>query len=122
MDLAFAPEEQAFALEVRTWLGGIVAASGLDAKKLDTPSPYDMPFHALAYGARYSLEELTAPLATLSAWYANANAMLGHAQHKVAARIVARDVGAELSHAVLEVVGLHEDLADGRVAHVREAR
>lgn len=72
--------------EVRAWLGGIVAAAGLDAKRLDAPSPYDMPFHALAYGARYSTEELTGPLAALSTWYANANGMLGHTQQRLAAR------------------------------------
>jgi hypothetical protein len=72
--------------EVRAWLGDQLATGGLDAKKLDAPLSYDMPFHALQYGARYSTEELTGPLATLSAWYANANAALGHAQHKLAAR------------------------------------
>src|SRR5436190_1380420 len=47
---------------------------------------------------------------------------LEHAdQHQVAALVVARDLGAELPHAVLEVVGLHEDLADRRVAHVGQA-
>ena len=72
--------------EVCTWLGDQLATGGLDAKRLDAPLPYDMPFCALQYGARYSTEELVAPLATLSAWYANANAMLGHAQRKLAAR------------------------------------
>jgi len=47
---------------------------------------------------------------------------LEHAdQDQVAAVVVARDLDAELPHAVLEVVGLHEDLADRRVAHVAQA-
>ena len=42
---------------------------------------------------------------------------LQHAdQQQVAVRVVSRDLGAELAHAVLEVVGLDEDLADAGVA------
>ena len=44
--------------EVRTWLGGHVAARNLAAGKLDDPLPYAMPDHVLARGARYSLDEL----------------------------------------------------------------
>ena len=63
--------------EVRTWLGGHVAARNLAAGKLDAPPPYAMPDHALALGARYSLDELGDALARLAAWSANANAALG---------------------------------------------
>ena len=44
--------------EVRTWLGGHVAARNLAAGKLDDPPPYAMPDHVLALGARYSLDEI----------------------------------------------------------------
>ena len=41
-------------------------------------------------------------------------------QEQVLARVVARDLLAHLAHPVLELVGLHEDLADGFVAeHAR---
>src|SRR6478672_4865184 len=33
--------------EVRTWLGGHIAARNLVVGKLDAPSPYDMPLHAI---------------------------------------------------------------------------
>ena len=47
---------------------------------------------------------------------------LEHAdQEQVAPGVVARDLRAELAHAVLQVVGLDEDLADARVAQHRPA-
>src|ERR1043165_6789993 len=52
--------------EVRTWLGGHVAARNLAAGKLDDASPYPMPDHALGLGARYSLEELGEAFGTLA--------------------------------------------------------
>lgn len=72
--------------EVRRWLGERLAARGFDPRKLDEPSPYAMPHHVLAYGARYSTEELTEPLRTLSTWYPNAGGALGRVRDKVAAR------------------------------------
>lgn len=62
--------------EVRAWLGGALAARGLDAKQLDTPLPYEMPHNVIALGARYSIEELAEPLATLAVWFANGRALL----------------------------------------------
>ena len=47
---------------------------------------------------------------------------LEHAdQQQVLARVVARDLLAQLAHAVLELVGLDEDLADGFVSRTRGA-
>ncbi|MEA3024847.1 MAG: hypothetical protein QOF91_132 [Alphaproteobacteria bacterium] len=79
--------------EVRTWLGGHVAARNLAAGKLDDPSPYTIPDHVLARGARYSLDDLGDALKTLAAWYANANAALaGVQQHLVARKLHAPPV------------------------------
>jgi hypothetical protein len=72
--------------EVRTWLGGHVAARNLQAGKLDDPLPYTLPDHVLALGARYSLEELGDALAVLSTWYSNSNAALANVQRHLAAR------------------------------------
>lgn len=70
--------------EVRAWL--VRELRGVDAGKLSGPSPYTMPQHTLAYGARYSIEELTAQLETLSGWFANATAALGRIRDIVRSR------------------------------------
>jgi hypothetical protein len=72
--------------EVRGWLGGHLAARNLAAGLLDAPSPYAMPEHALARGARYSLDELGDAFATLAAWFGNAHGVLGEARTSLAAR------------------------------------
>jgi hypothetical protein len=72
--------------EVRAWLGAQVAARDLAAERLDDPSPYAMPAHALALGARYSLDELGDCFATLARWYANAHAVLDKARRRLLAR------------------------------------
>ena len=72
--------------EVRIWLGGHIAARGLEAGLLDAPAPYDMPWHVIAIGARYSLDEQVESLQTLGTWCANASAALGAVQKKLAAR------------------------------------
>jgi hypothetical protein len=72
--------------EVRAWLGAQMTARGLDAKKLDAPSPYEMPWHVIAIGARYSLDEQGEALAAHAAWFANAHAALDAVQKKLAAR------------------------------------
>jgi hypothetical protein len=72
--------------EVRTWLGGHIAARNLAVGMLDDPSPYVMPDHALALGARYSLDELGDALKVLAAWYSNANAALGGVQKHLATK------------------------------------
>jgi hypothetical protein len=79
--------------EVRVWLGGHVAARNLSAGKLDDPLPYTLPDHALAFGARYSLDELGEALAVLATWYANADtALIGVQKHLAARRLKAPPV------------------------------
>jgi hypothetical protein len=63
--------------EVRTWLASKLQARGLDVRKLDAASPYDMPHNVIALGARYSTEELGGELAALAVWFSNGQAMLG---------------------------------------------
>jgi hypothetical protein len=72
--------------EVRAWLGGHIAARNLLASKLDAPSPYALPEHALTRGARYSLDELGDAFHTLAVWSANAHAALVSVQQRLAAR------------------------------------
>ena len=72
--------------EVRTWLGGHIAARNLAAGRLDDPLPYTMPDHVLTLGARYSLDEIGDALAVLSTWYSNSNAALAGVQKHLAAR------------------------------------
>jgi hypothetical protein len=72
--------------EVRAWLGRQLAGKDVDPRKLDAPSPYDMPSHVLALGARYSVDELTEPFRVLSTWYADASGLLGRLREKLAAR------------------------------------
>jgi hypothetical protein len=72
--------------EVRTWLGGHVAARNLAAGKLDDPLPYALPDHALALGARYTLDEYGDAFKVLSAWAANASAALVSVQQRLAAK------------------------------------
>jgi hypothetical protein len=72
--------------DVRTWLGGHLAARNLAAGKLDDPLPYAIPDHVLARGARYSLDELGDALKTLAAWQANATMALAGVQEHLAAK------------------------------------
>jgi hypothetical protein len=72
--------------EVRAWLGARLAQRGLDPAKLDAPSPYEMPWHVIAIGARYSLDELTDAFAAHADWYRNANVALATVQKELAAR------------------------------------
>jgi hypothetical protein len=72
--------------DARAWLGRDCAARGLDARKLDDPSPYEMPAHAIADGAKYSPGKLIEALRDLVAWYANANGLLRDVGQRLAAR------------------------------------
>ena len=72
--------------EVRTWLGGHVAARNLPSGKLYDPLPYAMPGHVLAQGARYSLDEIGDALRVLATWYANSNAALVGVQQHLAGK------------------------------------
>jgi hypothetical protein len=73
-------------VEVRRWLGEHLAAHGLKPAALDAPAPYEMPWHVIAIGARYSLDELLDSFETLSTWFANAHEALGLVHDKLAAR------------------------------------
>jgi hypothetical protein len=72
--------------EVQAWLVGRLAAARFDPQKLDTPLYHAIPEHALARGARYSLDELGDAFGTLAAWSANAHAALASVQQRLAAR------------------------------------
>jgi hypothetical protein len=72
--------------DARAWLGRECAARGLDARKLDEPSPYAMPAYAIASGAKYSPGKLIEALRDLATWYANANGLLGEVGQRLAAR------------------------------------
>jgi hypothetical protein len=68
--------------QIRQWLGEELAARGLDPSALDAPSPYVMPAHAIARGARYDAAGSAASLAELAAWFADADLLLGRVQKK----------------------------------------
>jgi hypothetical protein len=70
-------------VDARHWLGGQLAAHGLDAAKLDAPAPYAMPEHALAHGGLYEAGRLTDALAELAAWFANAHTSLGIVRDRI---------------------------------------
>ena len=72
--------------EVRTWLGGHIAARNLVVGKLDDPSPYELPFHVIGTGARYTLDELGEAFTGHATWYANAHGALAGVQKQLAAR------------------------------------
>jgi hypothetical protein len=72
--------------DVRAWLGKELSAKHFDPKKLDEPSPYEMPAHAIAKGAKYSTANIVGTLRDLSVWYANANFVLGHVRQQLAMR------------------------------------
>ena len=54
-----------------------MSARGLDAKALDQPFPYELSVHPIAKGGAYRTAENAKGLATLAAWFGNANAALG---------------------------------------------
>ena len=72
--------------EVGAWLKRALTSRGLDAGKLDAPSPYQMPRNVVELGARYSTEELTDQLAALAVWFANGHAMLNSVRQGLLAR------------------------------------
>src|ERR1700730_13205119 len=62
---------QSFSLDGRTdaqarlWLGEQLGARGLDARALDTPSPYEISAHAVTKGAAYGVADLADALVEL---------------------------------------------------------
>jgi len=89
-------EAQSFSLDGRTdadargWLGELVGARGLDAQRLDAPSPYEMPASGIAAGARYAADGDA--LNVLATWYANANSLLGETRSSLTRRGLAAPV------------------------------
>jgi Family of unknown function (DUF5996) len=75
--------------DVRAWLRDRLAERGLDANALDAPTPYQMPAHTIADNAPYDAAGSADALAMLSAWYANANALLQPLQQRLTARKLA---------------------------------
>jgi len=71
--------------DVRAWLGHSLSARGLDPNALDAPAPYDLPPHAIAEGAVYTVDELREFLSVLSVWFSNANTMLGEIREEIQA-------------------------------------
>ena len=74
-------------LEIREWLGKELSARGFDAEALDAPSPYELPAHPIAEGAKY---EMAPPqkdaLAQLAAWFANAELLLSELRRRMRER------------------------------------
>jgi uncharacterized protein DUF5996 len=62
--------------ELHQWLDEQFAARGMDARLLDKTSPYEIPEHAIAKGAPYSVVEISAPLHELATWFADAHSAL----------------------------------------------
>jgi hypothetical protein len=71
--------------EIREWLGRQLGARGFDPGALDAPLPYQLPAHPVGHGAPYGPARLTAALAALTAWYANANRALGETRERMLA-------------------------------------
>ncbi len=69
--------------QARQWLGEQFAARGIDARRLDASSPYEIPEHAIAQGASYGPAGLADALAELAAWYANADVLLGRVRARM---------------------------------------
>lgn len=61
---------------IRDWLGGQLAAAGLDPAKLDEALPYDMPGGARGSDEAYDAEGTKEALGELSNWFANADMAL----------------------------------------------
>jgi hypothetical protein len=62
--------------ELHQWLDEQFAARRMDTRLLDKTSPYEIPAHAIAEGAPYSVAEISAPLNELAGWFAEAHSAL----------------------------------------------
>jgi hypothetical protein len=89
--------------QARQWLGEQFAVRGIDARRLDAPSPYEIEEHAIAQGASYGPAGLADALTGLAVWYANANVLLG--------RVRARMIESELAASPVCCWPHHFDLA-----------
>jgi hypothetical protein len=73
-------------LEVRQWLGTHIDMRGHDMKALDAPSPYEVPHHAIARGARYDAAGSADALAMIAACFANAEILLDDVRRQMIER------------------------------------
>ncbi|MGO8923048.1 MAG: DUF5996 family protein [Xanthobacteraceae bacterium] len=74
-------------LEIRESLGKKLSAQGFDADALDAPSPYELPPHAIAHGAKYdAVRSQEDVLAEFAAWFGNAKLLLSDLQRKMSER------------------------------------
>src|SRR5436190_696696 len=62
--------------DIRQWLDEQLGARGMEARLLDQTSPYEIPAHAIAKGAPYSVPEISGCLHELADWFANAQSAL----------------------------------------------
>jgi Family of unknown function (DUF5996) len=69
--------------QARQWLGERLAARGLDPQALDTPSPYEMPAHAIARGAAYDAGGTADALTEIAACFANAEFFLDRIERRM---------------------------------------
>jgi hypothetical protein len=69
--------------DIRAWLSEKMSEGGLDQRALDTPLPYEMPSHPIGSGAAYATDGLGESFNELSAWFSNANAMLGAIRRQI---------------------------------------
>ena len=70
------------------WAGHF-SKSNIDATLLDAPSPYEIPFHAIAKGVPYNAIASIDALAELASWFANANTLLASIQQRLIKRQLA---------------------------------
>jgi hypothetical protein len=74
-------------LEILEWLQKALSARGFDANALGSHSPYELPAHPIATGAKYNAGGLLRDaLADLSAWFANADLLLSNLERQMSAR------------------------------------
>jgi hypothetical protein len=72
--------------DVRQWLGGELAASGMQVEKLDRVAPYEIPTHAIGKGGAYSVFGIGDQLSELAVWFSEANSALEKIQQAMIAR------------------------------------
>jgi hypothetical protein len=75
--------------DVRQWLGGELAASGMQVEKLDRVAPYEIPAHAIGEGDAYSVFGIGDQLSELAVWFSEANSALGKIQQAMIGRSLA---------------------------------
>lgn len=75
--------------EVRKWLGDRLAGLSTGIGDLDTPLPYKIPAHAIAKGTAFDAVSSAEGLAELTAWFSNAEILLGEIQRQLIERKLA---------------------------------